>query len=197
MTIIVAMIDETGATIGTDSLYTWEEGFAKSQGHKFIQLPSECEGRVIVASAGQEKFSQIFERMARDAPKLLEFSDRYGLMKLAGKLFAEVGKLGVGDAEDNNLPDHDLGFVIATATSKKIWTIDADYSVGEHDQYLCIGSGYILAESAMKTLTCPDLNIHWGDKPNTARMVRLVVDITSSLHPYCGGGTHIRQIKYV
>ena len=62
MTIIVGMIDETGATIGTDSLYTWEEGFAKPQGHKFIQLPSEYEDRIIVASSGQEKFSQIFER---------------------------------------------------------------------------------------------------------------------------------------
>jgi len=69
MTIIIGFTDDTGTTIGTDSLYTWEDGFVKPQGHKFISLPSEYMDKVLVAASGQQKFSQAFERADRDTPK--------------------------------------------------------------------------------------------------------------------------------
>ena len=190
MTIIIGFRDEMGTTIGTDSLYTWEDGFVKPQGHKFISLPSEYIDKVLVAASGQEKFSQVFERVVRDTPKLLSFSDRYGVMKLASKLFAEVGKLGVGDAENNNLPEHDLGFVLASVNSKNLWTIDTDYSVGEHEHYVCMGSGYAIAESAILALTLPEVS-----SLSTNDLVLGALVVTCTLHPYCGGLANIRRVE--
>ena len=224
MTIIVGMLDEKQVVIGTDSLYTWEEGFVKPHGSKFVPMPKEFDGKVIVASSGQEKFSQIFERIAKEIPKLLNFTDRYSLMKLAEKIRTTAADMGVGDAEDNNLPEHDLGFLIASKNTKKLWTIDSDYSVGEYDNYVCVGSGYIVAESAILALTlrppcgtpaaecrghCAGEQSHSEDPlfdrgsgfglsldVELSELVKRSLQVACQLHPYCGGGTHYREIYY-
>jgi len=113
-------------------------------------------------------------------------------MKLASKLFLEAGKLGIGDAENNTLPEHDLGFVLASTNSKKLWTIDSDYSVGEHEHYVCMGSGYSLAESAILALTLPEVS-----KLSTNDLVLGALVVTCTLHPYCGGLANIRRVKHV
>lgn len=184
MTILIGTIDRGVAYIGSDSLWTWDEGFVReSNVSKFIDLHNDS---VLIATSGQDKFTQILERLIEREPELLNFTDRRSLMDLVDALHRDVAKAGVGDSDNNQLPDHDMGFVIASKKTGKIWVIESDYSIGEYDDYVCTGSGAFLGESAMRALRKSGVR--------GLKSVELAISTVNELHPYCGGKIEIRRI---
>jgi ATP-dependent protease HslVU (ClpYQ) peptidase subunit len=187
MTILIGAIHDGKAYIGADTLWTWSDNFVRSHStSKFIALPVEGNNNILIATAGQDKFTQILERVLLNRPELLDFADRKGIIKLIDELHKEVKQAGVGDSENNQLPDHDLGFVMVSSASDKIWVVESDYGILEFNDYVCAGSGAYLGEAAMKALS--KSGIFGGGA------VQLALETVCELHPYCGGDTEIKEI---
>ena len=185
MTILIGAIHNGYAYVGADSLWTWDDQFVReSKVSKFIQLDDD---KVLIATSGQDKFTQIFERVIETDPELLNFNDRRSLRDLVDALHKEVHKAGVGDSDNNQLPDHDLGFLLVSKLTNKIWVIESDYSIGEFDDFVCAGSGAFLGEGAMRALA--KVGIFGKDA------VKLAIETVNELHPYCGGKIEIKKIK--
>jgi len=185
MTILIGAIHENKIYIGADSLWTWSDEFVReSKTSKFINISIHG---ILIATSGQDKFTQILEKLLIVQPRLLDFKDRSGLIRLIDEFQKLVVKHGIGEAENNELPEHELGFMIATNKAKKIWIVECDYGISEFDDYVCTGSGAYLGESSMKTLS--KLKINGKDAVQTA------IETVCDLHPYCGGKIEIRNIE--
>jgi ATP-dependent protease HslVU (ClpYQ) peptidase subunit len=188
MTILIGAIHDGKAYVGADTLWTWSDNFVRSHStSKFITLPVQGRHQVLIATAGQDKFTQILERVLLSKPELLNFADRKGLVKLVDELHKEVKQAGVGDSENNQLPDHDLGFIMVSSASDKIWVIESDYGILEFEDYVCAGSGAYLGEAAMKALS--KSGIFGGGA------VHLALESVCELHPYCGGNIEIKEVE--
>ena len=188
MTILIGAIHNGKAYIGADTLWTWDDSFVRKHTTKFVDIditPAPA-NEVIIATAGQDKFTQLLEKVLRDHPNLINFNDRRGVVKLVDEIQKEARNSGVGDAENNQLPDHDLGFLIATSASEKLWVIESDYGVIGFDDHVCVGSGAHLGESAMLSLAKSGI---FGDGA-----VHIALETVCELHPYCGGDIEIREV---
>ena len=115
------------------------------------------------------------------------FSNKHGVMELAEAFHREVNRCGVGESDNNQLPDHEFSFMLASKYTDRLWTLESDYSIGEYDDYVCGGSGSFLAEGAMRSLA--------KHKILGEEAVRTAIETTNELHPYCGGKIEIRSIK--
>ena len=188
MTILIGAIVDGYAYLGADSLITWDDNFVRdSKGSKFLDLPTND---VLIATSGQDRFTQILENIIEteeDPQKLLEIKNRGDVKNLARLLYKEVDKLGVGEAENNELPSHEFGFLIISKYADRIWALDSDYSVQEFDDYICAGAAAFLGESSMRTLG--KCRIFGKEAIYTA------IETVSELHPYCGGRIEIRELK--
>jgi ATP-dependent protease HslVU (ClpYQ) peptidase subunit len=188
MTILIGAIHDGKAYIGADTLWTWSENFVREHTtSKFVTVPVEGENEVLIATSGQDKFTQILDRVLRDKPELINFKNRSGILKLLDAFQREVKAAGIGDAENNQLPDHDLGFMIISSASNKIWVIESDYGVLGFEDYVCAGSGAYLGEAAMKALG--KLDVFGG------RAVKTALETVCELHPYCGGTIETKEIE--
>jgi len=190
MTILVGAIHQGRAYIGTDSLWTWDDGLVREHiTGKFIELDPniECRYEILIATAGQDKFTQLLEKVLEAHPELINFTNRRGLIKLVDELQREAKASGVGDSDNNQLPDHDLGFIIASSATNSIWVIESDYGVTEFKDYVCVGIGQVIGEAAMKALS--KSGIFGGGA------VQIAIETAGDLHPYCGGSIDIRDIE--
>ncbi len=188
MTIIIGAIHNGKAYIGADTLWTWDENFVREHTtSKFIEMPVESRYRVLIATAGQDKFTQILERVLLNNPQLINFSDRKGVIKLIDELHKEVKNAGIGDADNNQLPDHDLGFIIVSSASDKIWVVESDYGILEFEDHVCVGSGAYLGEAAMRAMAKSGI---FGDGA-----VQIALETVCDLHPYCGGTLEIKEVE--
>lgn len=188
MTIGIGAITKNSITVGTDSLWAYSDDFVRElKTSKFIEVPAKYKNKLLIATSGQDKFTQIFEKLLKNEEHLLDFKDRSGFIELVDALQAEVTKYGIGDAEANSLPDHDLGFLVASVNTKSLWTVESDYGINEFDDYACIGSGTFLGESAMHALNLAGIT---GKKA-----IEIAIRTTSSLHPMCGGRAEVREIS--
>jgi len=202
MTVLVGAIDGGYAYLGVDSLWSWDENFVReSKTSKFLNLKAikavseegldtvtkNLSEEVLIASSGQDRFTQILEKVIIENPDLACFSTKSDLMELAEMFHKAVSKLGIGDSDNNQLPEHDMGFLLISKYSDRLWTLESDYSIGEYDDYVSGGSGSFLAESAMRALH--KQNIVGEEAVLTA------IETVNELHPYCGGKIEIRKIK--
>lgn len=187
MTIAIGTITLTSIIVGTDSLIMWDDNFVRDhKTSKFLELPAKFKNKLLIATAGQDKFTQIFEKLVRSEDHFLDFKDRIGVVELIDALQAEIIKHGIGDAEANQLPEHDLAFLIASANTRSLWIVDSDYGISEFEDFVSIGAGMFLGESAMLALSKVNIT---GKKA-----IEIAVDVVKSLHPMCGGRTDIREI---
>jgi ATP-dependent protease HslVU (ClpYQ) peptidase subunit len=187
MTILIGAIHNNKAYIGADSLWTWDDNFVREHStSKFVSLSIEPRNQILIATAGQDKFTQILDKVLHVHPQLINFENRAGLVKLVDALHKEVKSSGIGDADNNQLPDHDLGFLIANSNTKKLWVVESDYGVLEFEDYVCVGSGAFLGEAAMKALSKSGI---FGDGA-----VQIALETVCDLHPYCGGKLEIQEI---
>lgn len=188
MTIGIGAITKKSIIIGTDSLWTFNEEFVREhKTSKFLEIPPKYKSKVVIASSGQDRFTQIFERMLRDSPDLLDIKDKFSVADLVNSLQAEITKNGIGEAGTNELPEHNLGFLLASANTGTLWAIESDYGVIEFDDYVGIGSGAYLGESAMLALSKAKI---------TGRdAIKLALETVIELHPYCGGRIEIKEIS--
>jgi ATP-dependent protease HslVU (ClpYQ) peptidase subunit len=185
MTILAGTIENGTIYIGADSLWTWDDDFVReSKVSKFIELPRDD---ILIATAGQDKFTQILEGLIEENNDLATIESRKDVRELASLVFKEVKKFGIGEADNDQLPSHELGFLVASKYVNKIWTIDSDYSVQEFDDYVCIGSGGTIGEAVMRALV--KVKIFGKEAIYTA------IETASELHPYCGGRIDIRELK--
>ena len=184
MTILIGAIHDNVAYVGADSLWTFSSDFIRDHTTKFLEVPTDD---VIIVASGEDKFSQILEKIILRDPKILNFNDRFGLMELADTLRKEVDTYQVGDADNNQLPDHNLGFLLVSKKLRKILIIESDYSISLFDDYVCAGSGCYLGEAAMKSLS--KKGVYGYDAVVTA------IETVNELHPYCGGKIEIREIR--
>jgi len=167
------------------SLWSWHDPpVRESKVRKFVVLPRND---ILIATAGQDKFTQILEDILESNPDLATIECRKDIRELATLIFKEVKKFGMGEADNDQLPSHELGFLIASKYTNNIWTIDSDYSVQEFDDYVCIGSGDALGEAAMRALS--RVGVFGKEAVYTA------IETVSELHPYCGGRIEIRELK--
>jgi len=202
MTVLVGAIHKGYAYIGADSLWSWDENFVReSKTSKFLNLKPvkfvsdegletftrDLSEEVLIASSGQDRFTQILEKVIIENPELACFTDKAGVIELAETYHKAVTKLGVGDSDNNQLPDHDMGFLLISKYSDRIWTLESDYSIGEYDDYVSGGSGSFLAEAAMRAQS--KRGLHGEEAVLTA------IETVNELHPYCGGRIEIRKIK--
>ena len=187
MTILIGAIANGKAYVGADTLWTWDDNFVR-QHHisKFVEPPSEGRYNVLIATAGQDKFTQILEKVLSDNPTLINIHNRASVVALVDTLHLAIKAAGIGDADNNQLPEHDLGFLIASSGSDSLWVIESDYSIMEFKDYVCSGSGAYLGEAAMRAMT--KAGVVGGDA------VLIALETVCDLHPYCGGDVDIREI---
>jgi len=189
MTVIIGAIHEGKAYIGTDSLWSFDKDFVRPcKTSKFIPVPDD---KFLMAQAGQDKFTQIFIRAMKGAnksnSKLLEIKNITSIYNLVDTLKKEVmSSTGVGEAENNELPHHDMALILVAKGCKKIWAIGGDYSVMEFDDYIAEGAGAVIAEAAMNVLARN--GVHGREA------VKLALETTCQLHPYCDGPIEIQEI---
>lgn len=185
MTIIIGTIYQGTVYMGTDSLWTWDDHFVRV--HKSSKFADFSDDNVLVATSGHDKFTLLLEKAIRSEPRLLEFKDKKGVIQLVDAIQDLAHKHGVGEPEANSLPNHDLGFLMASVRTNKLWAVESDYGVTEFDDYVCMGIGSHLGESAMRALS--KQGIH-GEVA-----VRTAIETVNELHPYCGGPIEIRTLK--
>tara|TARA_B100000614_G_C14329217_1_gene403935 strand:- start:75 stop:674 length:600 start_codon:yes stop_codon:yes gene_type:complete len=187
MTILIGAIANGKAFVGADTLWTWDDNFVR-QHHisKFVEPPVEGRYEVLIATAGQDKFTQILEKVLLEHPTLINIHDRASVVALVDTLHSAVKAAGIGDADNNQLPEHDLGFLIASSGSDSLWVIESDYSIMEFKDYVCSGSGGYLGESAMRAMSKAGI---FGDGA-----VQIALETVCDLHPYCGGDIDIREV---
>jgi len=185
MTILIGAVVDKHILIGADSLWTWSEDFVReSRVSKFIELPSN---EILIATSGQDRFTQIFEKIISKDSQILEVYSRKDVRKLVDAFYREVEKYGIGESENNQLPDHELGFLVASKYTNRLWTVESDYSVQEYDDYVCMGSGSFLGESAMRTLMKTGIT--------GKQAIYTAIETVCELHPFCGGRIEIRQLE--
>jgi len=189
MTIAIGTVTSKSIIVGTDTLWGWNEEFVRDhKTSKFLEVPADYKNKLLISTSGQDKFTQIFEKLIRSDGHLLDFKDRFGLIELVDALQAEVSKHGIGDPENDTLPDHDFGFLIASINTKSLWVLDGDYSINEFDDFVCIGSGTFLGESAMHALSKVGIT--------GKQAVEVAIDTCCQLHPFCGGRIEVREINF-
>jgi len=184
MTILIGAVHNNEIIIGADSLWTWDTSFVReSKTSKFLSMGQD----VLIASAGQDKFSQLLIKVIKATPELLRLETYTDLLALTEALQKEVLDSGVGDPGENELPVHDLEFLVASKLSLNLWIISSDYAVHQYDDYVCAGSGSTLGEGAMRALA--KKGIH-GEEA-----VRTAIETACDLHPFCGGRIEIKKIS--
>ena len=185
MTILVGAIHGGHIYMGTDSLVTWSDNFTRdSRRSKFLDVGCN---NLILASAGQERYSQLLTKILKSDPMLASISNRYDIEEIMDSLFKATRDFGVGEAENNQLPEHDFELMLATSHIGTIWTIDSDYSISEFDDYVCMGSGAGLGESSMKALYKSGIR---GEEA-----IITTIETVNELHPYCGGSVFIKALE--
>lgn len=189
MTIGIGTITKKSLIVGTDSLWSFGEDFVKDiKTSKFVKIPNKYKDQILIASSGQDKFTQILEKLFRTNSELLDFTDKSGIAEIAEILQIEVSKLGIGSPDTDQLPDHELEFLIASKTSKSVFIISGDYSIMEfgESEFACIGSGSLIGESAMLALS--------KAKVIGKEALKISLETAMECHPMCGGRIEIREI---
>jgi len=186
MTIGIGVVDiqSDKIYIAADTLITYGSELKRHAGSKFLETNSKC----LVVGAGSIRLSQLFNLLIRDQPELLNFKSELDVVVLADAFYEKVATAGVGEAENNDTPNHEFEILIANNLAKKLYIIEGDYSVEQFDKHACIGSGFIQGQSALHTLS--NLGIH--GKEALVHAMKTVM----ALHPHCGGEVEIREISF-
>lgn len=187
MTIIIGAIHDGEVFIGADSLWSWSNNFVREmKTDKFLAIENTD---VMIAGSGEERLSQVFTEMLNEKSNryLLEIETKEDVIALAKELHSEVGESGVGPPKDNEMPDHNMGFLLARKGYSKLWLLDSDYTVTEFDDYVCIGAGGELGECAMKALSKCDIH--------GKQAVLKAIESVNDCHPYCGGRIDLRTLE--
>jgi len=187
MTICIGAVTANSIIMGCDSLWTWGEDFVREHNSKFVEIPEKYREQILVASAGQDKFTQIFRKLIKKSPDLLGFMCIDGALELVENFQGEVASNGVGDPETNELPEHNMGFLVGSILTRSLWVIESDYNICEFKDYVCAGAGAFLGESSM--LSLKKVNIT-GEEA-----IRIAIESVSQLHPHCGGKIDIKVLK--
>lgn len=185
MTILVGAVSDGAIHIGTDKLVTWSMEYCRPQaGGKFIYSDEE----LIVADSGTVRISQVFQNLLHNDENkhLLNIEDIKSVEKLANCLLEELKDLGVGPPNSNEMPSHEFGFMVASAQTGKLYTINNDYSVEEWDSYVAMGSGSVIAESAMYALRQAGII--------ERKAVQIALETACARHPFCGGGVELLDL---
>jgi len=184
MTIGMGIID-LGANkvyVAADTLITYGSELKRHAGSKFLETPHPC----LIVGAGSIRLSQIFNVLIREQPELLQFKSELDVVAIADAFYEKISSAGVGEAENNDTPNHEFEILIVNNQSKKIYVIEGDYSVEEFTNYACIGSGFIQGQAALQTLI--NVGIHGKEAINQAMKTVL------RLHPSCGGEVEVREL---
>lgn len=184
MTIGMGIIDfdANKILIAADTLVTYGGELKRHAGSKFLETAHSC----LIVGAGSIRLSQLFNVLVRDQPELLQFKTELDVVALADAFYEKVSAAGVGDAENNDTPNHEFEILITNVLSKKLYIIEGDYSVEEFHNFACIGSGFIQGQAALQTLT--NVGIH-GRKALDQAMKTVI-----SMHPACGGEIEVREL---
>ena len=185
MTIGMGVVDKNSNKIyiAADTLVSYGSELKRHAGSKFLETDQPC----LVVGAGSIRLSQIFNLLIRDQPDLLKFKNELDVVALAEAFYEKISSAGVGDAENNDTPNHEFEILITNKLSQKLFIIEGDYSVEEFSNYACIGSGFIQGQSALQTLS--NVGIHGKEALSQAMKTVLM------LHPSCGGETEIRELR--
>lgn len=185
MTVLVGAVSEGVIHIGTDKLVTWSEDYCRPQaGGKFIYQDED----LVIADSGTVRISQTFENLVTDPSNkhLLNIEDIKSVEKLANILYDELKDLGVGVANNNEMPSHEFGFLLASGQTGKLYTINNDYAVEEWDSYVSMGSGSVIAEAAMFALLKAGVI--------ERKAVQIALETACARHPFCGGGVELLDL---
>lgn len=184
MTIGIGVVDplHNKIYVAADTQVTYGSELKRHAGSKFLETNPQC----LIVGSGSIRLSQIFNLLVRDQPELLEFKSELDVVALADAFYEKVSAAGVGDAENNDTPNHEFEILIANNINKKLYIIEGDYSVEEFSNFACIGSGFIQGQSALQTLA--HLNIHGKEALNHA------MKTVMTLHPSCGGDIEVREL---
>jgi ATP-dependent protease HslVU (ClpYQ) peptidase subunit len=184
MTIGIGVIDRSQNKIyvAADTLISYGSELKRPAGSKFLIT----ENNILVVGAGSVRTTQIFNMLIKEQPALLHITSELEAVALADIFYEKMSDLGVGEADNNETPNHEFEFLIANQLSQKLFIIEGDYSVEEFSDYACIGSGFVQAQAALKTLY--DMGIT-GRKALDGAM-RTVL----ALHPHCGGDVEVREL---
>jgi len=184
MTIAIGVVDPLHGKIyvAADTLVTYGSELKRHAGSKFLETDGTC----LVVGAGSVRLSQIFNLLIRDQPELLQFKTELDVVAIADAFYEKISASGIGDAENNDTPNHEFEFIIANNLTKKVYVIEGDYSVEEFNNFACVGSGFIHGQAALQTLA--NLGIHGKEALNHA------MKTVFALHPHCGGEVEIREL---
>lgn len=185
MTIGIGVIDYNLQKIfvAADTLITYGSDLKRHAGSKFLVTDKPA----LIVGAGSIRLSQIFNLLIRDQPDLLLFKNELDVVVLADALYERVAAAGVGDADNNDTPNHEFELLLANQLSNKLYIIEGDYSVEEFSDYACIGSGFIQGQAALNAL----YGVSYKGKEALSLAMKTVMD----LHPHCGGQVEIREIS--
>lgn len=184
MTIGMGIIDfdANKVYIAADTLVTYGGELKRHAGSKFLETSAPC----LIVGAGSIRLSQIFNLLVRDQPELLQFKTELDVVALADAFYEKVAAAGVGEAENNDTPNHEFEILLANNLTKKLFVIEGDYSVEEFTNYACVGSGFIQGQAALQTLA--DIGIK-GKKA-----LEHAMNTVMFLHPHCGGSVEVREL---
>lgn len=184
MTIGIGVIDHETKKIvvAADTLVTYGSELKKDAGTKFLETEKEC----LVVGAGSVRLCQLFNLLMREQPNLLDFKSLLDVIVIADAFYDKVSSIGVGEAENNDTPSHDFEILLANTLSPYIYMIEGDYSVEQSTDYVCIGSGFVQAQSSLHTLYSIGVK---GQKALDQAM-----KTTLTLHPFCGGAIEVRSL---
>jgi ATP-dependent protease HslVU (ClpYQ) peptidase subunit len=185
MTIGMGLIDfdANKVLIAADTLVTYGSELKRHAGSKFLETSAPC----LIVGAGSIRLSQLFNLLVREQPELLQFKTELDVVALADAFYEKVSAAGVGDAENNDTPNHEFEILIANNLSAKLFIIEGDYSVEEFTNFACIGSGFIQGQAALQTLT--NVGIHGRNALDQA------MKTVMAMHPHCGGEAEVRELS--
>lgn len=181
MTIIIGAIHKDKIYIGTDSLWLFDDDLIREiPESKFLALQ---QSELLIAAAGDDRYSLIMEELLLKSPQNIE--TKRDLFTLANEFRAFLPKWGLPEEQT----EHDFDFIVARRGIPKLWQIDSSFCVTEFDTWVCAGSGASLGEAAMKALSLKGI---LGKEA-----IGVSLETVGSLHPYCGGKVHIRELDSV
>lgn len=184
MTIIAGIVSDEGIYVGTDSLWGFDSNYSRPLRDKFLRIP---ESEMVIAGAGSECSSQAMEELLRldESAHYLKATKQSEVLKLGRALLDHLKELGVGGSKENEMPSHEFNFIIAVPG--KLFTLEQDYTAMEWGDYIALGSGSTICESAIwAALKC-------GSEPKAA--LKLGLKAACKFVPNCGGPIKIRLVS--
>lgn len=185
MTIGIGVIDRATRKIyvAADTLLSYGSDFKRAAGSKFL-LTNQSH---LIVGAGSVRITQIFNTLIRAQPELLNIKNEIDAIALADQFFEKMSDSGVGESDNNEIPNHEFNFLIASSTSDKLYTLEGDYSVEEYSDFASIGSGFIQAQAALTAL----YSVGITGRTALDKAMQTVI----ALHPHCGGEIEVRELS--